>query len=100
MKRIPALCLVTALLGAPVLFAQEPAEKQPAPAAAQATDVAAVLKKLEELDAHIAALERKVQSISRFLGDTQSYGTDSLDDRIRDLQRGLDDLQRSVDRLR
>ncbi|MCO5045569.1 MAG: hypothetical protein M9963_12090 [Kiritimatiellae bacterium] len=105
MKFIPALCLSTALLGASIATAQERgAAPKPTPAAAtapaEAPSLATIMKKLDDLEARIAALDRKLQSVSRFLGDSQSYGTANVDDRLRDLQRALDDVQRSVDRLR
>lgn len=90
------------LLGAPLTSLRaQTAESKPTPAAdTAAVDLASVLKQMKEMNAQLADMARQLDSISKFLGDRQSTSFDTVDRRLRDMERALDDLKREVERLR
>lgn len=87
----------------PLTQAQAPAAPA-APAAKAEPSLADVQKQLADavsgLSNQLKELQSRVDSISKFLGDRQASSIDTVDRRLRDLERDLEDLDRKVDRLK
>jgi TolA-binding protein len=106
MKMVSMLVL-GALCGA-VLVATvqaQPAAAAPAAATAKAEPTLADVQRqvadaVTSINAQLKELQTRVDSISKFLGDRQASSMDTVDRRLRDLERDLDDLDRKVDRIR
>ncbi|MCZ7590666.1 MAG: hypothetical protein M5U15_00285 [Kiritimatiellae bacterium] len=97
MKYIPALCLTALLFGAPLAFSQEEAK---ATDKSDAADIAAVLARLDKIEDKLAELTRSIDSISKFLGDRRSSAYETVDQRLDEMKRALDNTERSTDDIR
>ena len=108
--KLLSMLVVGALCGAALVSTvrAQPAAATPAAAAAPAAKaqptLADVQKQLADavtsINAQLKDLQTRVDSISKFLGDRQASSMDTVDRRLRDLERDLDDLDRKVDRIR
>lgn len=97
MKLLSVICLSALLLGASSAFAEDSTN---ATTTVQTADLSAILRKLDDLDRKLSEIEREMDSVTRFLGSDRSAAFGTVDDRLREMERNLDDLKRSVDRLR
>lgn len=101
--------MLAGALWAAALVTLSPAEEAATPAAPVATakaepTLADVQRQLADavngLAAQIKEIQGRVDSISKFLGDRQASSMDTVDRRLRELERDIEDIDRKVDRLR
>ena len=108
--KVLSMLVLGALCGA-VLVATvqaQPAAATPAAAAAPAAKAEPTLADVQKqvadavtaINTQLRELQTRVDSISKFLGDRQASSMDTVDRRLRDLERDLEDLDRKVDRIR
>lgn len=97
MKRFAAVYVSALLLSAPLAFS---ADDTNATATAAAPDMTALLTRIDAIDKKLAELARSVESISKFLGDQRSTTYNTVDQRLDDMKRLMDNTDRSVDDIR
>ena len=95
--------ILTALLSIGLLastgFAQQPVPSAPAAAKpAPAADVTVLLKQVldgqRNLENKLADIQKRLDSISQFLGDQRASSFDTVDRRLRDIADDVKDIKR------
>lgn len=88
---VATVLLVAAALGAGPVRADAPAEPRVPPD----NGLAALEKDVAAIKDQLAAIQKQLDSISQFLGDRQAGSFNTLDRRLRDMERQLDDIERN-----
>lgn len=59
-----------------------------------------MLARLDKIEDKLAELTRSIDSISKFLGDRRSSAYETVDQRLDEMKRALDNTERSTDDIR
>ncbi len=98
-KCMAAGLLAAGLLGLATLTSQAQSSAPAAPAAAKPQpDLAVMLKQVLDnqrtLETKVAEIQRRLDSISQFLGDQRASSYDTVDRRLRDIASDIEDIKR------